>query len=133
MQDIEIINLWKAQNEKIEQSLSINNLHDGLDALKTSYDLEVMPVESNEAIDEADVEPNRLMVAVKKRRFLGAARIEISYAETSGQIRQVRFVRMPYGPEQVTLTMTLIEERTLPANYFAHPSHHAPERDVEIE
>ena len=67
-----------------EQSLPINNLHDGLDALKTSYDLEAMPVESSEAIDEANVEPNRLMVAVKKRGFRGPARVEISYAASTG-------------------------------------------------
>ncbi len=116
-----------------ERSLPINNLHDGLDALHKAYDLEVLPVESSESDIEPNAEPNRRIVAVKKPGFLGPVRIEISYNASTGQIRQMRFVDMPYGPENVSMKMTLIDERPLPANYFDHQSHHDPKRIVEFE
>ncbi len=118
-----------------EHSLPINNLHDGLDALHTAYDLHVIPVDGEPltSIDEADIQPSRLMVAVKKPGFLGPARVEIRYVAASGQIRQMRFFEMPYGPDNVTLSMTLVEERTLAPDYFDHQSHHDRERVVEFE
>ena len=48
-------------------------------------------------------------------------------------IRQMRFVEMPYGPERLTLRLTLAEERSLGADFFRHQSHHDPERVVEEE
>ncbi|QDU82495.1 hypothetical protein Pla110_42530 [Polystyrenella longa] len=116
-----------------ERSLPINNLQDGLDALHKAYDLKVLPVESSESDIEPDAESNRRMVAVKKPGFLGPVQIEIMYNDSTGQIRQMRFVDMPYGPENVSLKMTLIDERTLPVNYFDHQSHHDPKRIVEFE
>ncbi|EMI20877.1 hypothetical protein RMSM_02186 [Rhodopirellula maiorica SM1] len=116
-----------------ERSLPINNLHDGLDALHTAYDLQVRSVETEPSMDKANDEPNQLIVATKKPGFPGPARVEIRYAASNGQIRQMRFVEMPYGPEDVTLTMTLMEERALAPDYFDHQSHHDRERVVEFE
>ncbi len=59
--------------------------------------------------------------------------MEITYVMSTGQIRQIRFVEMPYGPERLTLRMTLVDERHRGAAYFDHESHHDPMRLVEFE
>ncbi|KLU04994.1 putative transmembrane protein [Rhodopirellula islandica] len=121
-----------------ERSLPINNIEDGLDALHTAYELKLLSVEgqTNE-VHEQDVEANtatsRRMVAIKKRGFLGPERVEILYTASSGQIREMRFVDMPYGRNIVTLKMTLMEEQTFAADHFDHESHHDPKRIVEFE
>ncbi len=38
-----------------------------------------------------------------------------------------------YGPDRLTLQLTLLEERHLGAAFFDHSSHHSPERNVEFE
>ncbi|TWU16177.1 hypothetical protein [Allorhodopirellula heiligendammensis] len=112
-----------------ECSLPINNLHDGLDALRTAYDLTLLPALTTDSVDD----PSRRMVAVKKPGYRGPAEVEITYDSANGQIRKMRFVAMPYGVDNVTLTMTLVAERELPANHFDHQTHHAPLRRVEFE
>ncbi len=116
-----------------EHAMPLNNLRDGLEQLHAAYVVEVMPVESPEDNSALNAEPSRLLVAVKKQGFRGPKRVEITYAVTSGQIRQIRFVDMPYGPERLTLRMTLVESRDLGAAYFDHESHHDPKRVVEFE
>ncbi|GAA4451545.1 hypothetical protein [Novipirellula rosea] len=116
-----------------EDGLPINNLHDGLEALRTAYDLELLPREDSEPAAMRDSEIYRQMVAVKKPGFRGAARVEIRYAESSGKISEMRFEEMSYGPQKITLTMTAIEERNLPDNHFDHSPHHGPEQAVEYE
>ncbi|TWU49078.1 hypothetical protein [Rubripirellula reticaptiva] len=116
-----------------EYSLPINNLHDGLGVLRTTYDLNLLPAEVSESGDGSNDGQTRRMIAVKKHGYLGPAEVEITYTASSGQIRQLRFVEMPYGPEDVTLTMTLINEHALAADYFGHQSHHDPHRIVELE
>ncbi len=116
-----------------EDGLPINNLHDGLEALRTAYDLEVLPREDSPSAASQDDEICREMVAVKKPGFRGAARVEIRYAESSGTIFEMRFYQMAYGPQHITLTMTAIEQRPLPDNHFDHSSHHGPQRAVEFE
>ncbi|MGB7347934.1 MAG: hypothetical protein WBD20_27160 [Pirellulaceae bacterium] len=115
-----------------EDGLPINNLHDGLESLRTAYDLELEP-ENAESKTTSDDESKRRMVAYKKRGFLGAKRVEILYDESTGQISELRFDQMSYGPEQISLTMTAVEEQTFPENYFDHSHHHSPERVVEFE
>ncbi|TWU54307.1 hypothetical protein Poly51_30240 [Rubripirellula tenax] len=112
-----------------EYALPINNLHDGLGALRTAYDLELLPADAG----EPDGGQTRRMLAVKKHGYRGPAEVEITYAASSGQIRQVRFFEMPYGPEDVTLTMTLVDDHALPADHFDYQSHHEPHRNVEFE
>jgi hypothetical protein len=116
-----------------EHSMPLSNLHDGLEQLHVAYDVELMPVEPPEDVAIPNAEPSRLMVAVKKRGFRGPKRVEITYGATSGQIRQLRFVEMPYGPERLTVRMTLVDEHNLADSFFDHESHHDSMRVVEFE
>lgn len=115
-----------------EHSMPLSNIHDGLERLREAFDVQLLPVESG---DEANVddEPSRLIVAVKKRGFRGPKRVEVTYSVRSGLIRQMRFVEMPYGPERLTLRMTLVEEQSLGDTFFDHQSHHDADRTVEEE
>ncbi len=116
-----------------EHAMPLANLHDGLEQLHKAYDVEVMPVESPDEGTAENAEPSRLLVGVKKRGFRGPKRVEITYLMSTGQIRQMRFVEMPYGPERLTLRVTLLNEQQLGAAYFDHESHHDPLRVVEFE
>ncbi|HBE62218.1 MAG TPA: hypothetical protein DDX19_05625 [Rhodopirellula baltica] len=116
-----------------EDGLPINNLNDGLEALRTAYDLELIPGENAEPGSEHDGETYQRMIATKKPGFRGATKVEILYAESSGKISEMRFDQMSYGPQQISLTMTAIDEQSLPDNYFDHAHHHGPERAVEFE
>lgn len=115
-----------------EHSMPLSNIHDGLERLREAFDVQLLPVESG---DEASVdeEPSRLIVAVKKRGFRGPKRVEVTYSVRSGHIRQMRFVEMPYGPERLTLRMTLVDEQPLGNDFFDHQSHHDADRTVESE
>ena len=116
-----------------EQAMPLINIADGLDHLRQAYDIEVLPVEPADDDSAGTGEQSRLMVAVKKRGFRGPRRVEITYFVTTGLIRQMRFVEMPYGPERLTLRLTLIEERPLGESFFDHTSHHDAQRTVEFE
>jgi hypothetical protein len=113
-----------------EHSMPLNSIHDGLERLREAYDVQLLPVEIVDDEAAADAEPSRLLVAVKKPGFRGPKRVEITYSIRSGFIRQMRFVEMPYGPERLTLRLTLVEERELGPNFFDHESHHDAARDV---
>lgn len=116
-----------------EHAMPLSNLHDGLEQLQSAYDIQVMPIEDAEASGDQASELSRLLVAVKKRGFRGPKRVEINYAATSGEIRQMRFVDMPYGPDRLTLRMTLLDVGPLLSTFFDHESHHDQTRDVEFE
>lgn len=112
-----------------EDGLPINNLHDGLEALRTAYDLELPTEPDAESSDEA----TRRMIAVRKPGFRGAKRVEILYDDSTGQISELRFDQMSYGPQRISLTMTATQSQTFPDTYFDHSHHHGPERVVEFE
>lgn len=116
-----------------ESAMPLINIEDGLEQLRAAYEIQLLPVENGDFDARSDDEPLRLLVAVKKKGFRGPRRVEITYTVATGQIRQMRFVEMPYGPERLTLRLTLLEERNLGTLYFDHDSHHAPERIVEKE
>ena len=117
-----------------EHSMPLINIHDGLERLREAYEIQLLPVEEQEDKSSLDEEPSRLLVAVKKRTYRGPKRVEITYLVRSGLIRQMRFVEMPYGPQLLTLRMTLVEEgEQLGESFFDHESHHAADRIVEIE
>ena len=116
-----------------ESAMSLMNIEDGLEQLRAAYDIQLLPIEIEEFDDRSEHTLLRLLVAVKKKGFRGPRRVEITYAVATGQIRQMRFIEMPYGPERLTLRLTLVEERDLGALFFDHASHHAPERTVEKE
>lgn len=114
-----------------EHSMPLNNIHDGLARLREAYETQLLPVEPDDSPNEN--EPTRLIVAVKKRGVRGPRRVEISYAAESGLIRQLRFIDMPYGPERLTLQMTLVAEQPLGEQFFHHESHHDAGREVVEE
>jgi hypothetical protein len=116
-----------------EHAMPLCNLHDGLQKLHTAYEVEVLPMETLEEDEASDIEPSRLLVAVKKRGYRGPKRVEITYGASSGHIQQLRFIEMPYGPERITIRMTLVHEQNLPVHFFDHESHHDPKRIVEFE
>lgn len=108
-----------------EHSMPLIHIEEGLERLLEAYDYDVrlLPVETaDDAVAEDN--PTRPIVAVKKRHYRGPKRFEISYSVRSGLIQQLRFVETPYGPEHLTLRMTLIEERPLGDRLFVHESHH---------
>jgi hypothetical protein len=117
-----------------EHSMPLISITDGLDRLRAAYDIDVLPVEDGDAAEvKGNGEQSRLMVAVKKRGFRGPRRVEITYFVNSGLIRQLRFVEMPYGPERLTLRLTLVEDRPLGETFFDHESHHDSNRTIEFE
>lgn len=116
-----------------EHAMPLISIEEGLDRLREAYVIELLPVERQEEESGQNEEGTRLMVAVKKRGFRGPKRVEITYSVASGQIRQMRFVEMPYGPDRLTLRMTLVEQQPLGARFFDHQSHHEADRVVELE
>lgn len=116
-----------------ESSIPLINIEDGLAKLRKSYEVQLLPIESNDGDARPADSPLRLLVAVKKRGVRGPRRVEITYAVTTGQIQQMRFIEMPYGPERLTLRLTLVEERDLGSRFFDHDSHHPSDRTVEEE
>lgn len=115
-----------------EHSMPLINIQDGLIRLREVYEVQLLPIETQDG-SATDAEPSRLIVAVKKRGHRGPKRVEITYSVRSGLIQQMRFIEMPYGPEHLTLRMTLIEERPLDQKFFDHASHHSVDRTIEEE
>lgn len=119
-----------------EHSMPLVDVRDGLERLRAAYDIALLPGGADDAEDGepgASVDPQGLLVAVKKPGFRGPRRVEIAYSAGSGSIRQMRFVGMPYGPDRLTLRLTLVEERSFSPGFFDHGFHHAPDRPVEHE
>lgn len=112
-----------------EHDMPLFSIKEGLERLIDAYDIQLLPIE---VADEpsSNIEASRLIVAVKKRGFRGPKRVEITYSLDSGQIQQMRFVEMPYGPDHLTLRMTLIDEGTFDADFFDHTAHHDSGRMV---
>lgn len=112
-----------------EHDMPLVNIDDGLEHLRRAYDVQLLPVEDGESSEPA----TRLLVAVRHPRERGPRRVEISYEVESGLIRQMRFIEMPYGPESLTLRLTLLSEDLLNELFFDHESHHDANRRVEVE
>lgn len=102
-----------------EHQLSLVNIHESLEHLKQAYDVQLLP---EEPVSDGDVE-TRLLVAIRHRKERGPRRVEITYEVASGSIRQMRFVEMPYGPDLLTVEMTLTSEEPLAADFFEHTQH----------
>ncbi len=112
-----------------EHAMPLVNIHDGLERLHLAYDVQLLPQEDSGSAESA----TRLLVAVRHRKERGPKRVEISYEVESGLIRQMRFVEMPYGPELLTLRLTLLSEEPLVERFFDHESHHDADRRVQEE
>ncbi|MFN9720625.1 MAG: hypothetical protein ACK58L_18150 [Planctomycetota bacterium] len=102
-----------------EHQLSLINIHDSLEHLKKSYDVQLLP---EEPAADGDVE-TRLLVAIRHRKERGPRRVEITYEVTSGSIRQIRFIEMPYGPDLLNVEMTLTSVEPLSADFFEYAHH----------
>jgi hypothetical protein len=108
------------------------HLSDALERLQSVSDLALLPIEDSDN-DSEDAERRRLLVATKKRGQRGPRRVEITYFAASGLIESLRFVDMPYGPERVTVRLSLMPSPSLSEDFFHHRAHHAPDREIEIE
>ena len=115
-----------------EHDFPLIQIERGLAHLQDAYDIQLLPIENSDDSAEAD-SPTRLFVAVKKRGHRGPQRVEITYAILTGQIRQLRFIEMPYGPEHLTVRLTQEEEHRGGPAFFDHQSHHGADRVVEEE
>jgi len=113
-----------------EHAMSLNHLDQALEQLRRAYEIQVLPTEDGEEVDEQHSEPIRLLVAIRRRGERGPRRVEISYGATSRELRQLRFVDMPYGPDRLTLRLTFVESKTFSDSYFRHESHHDGNRQV---
>lgn len=119
-----------------EYALSLVELTATLQQLQQSCDVQI--VEGGTAAeagpqDGVAVAAERLLIAVRRPGFPGPRRIEIAYNAASHEIHQLRFIDMPYGPERLTLRLTLTSRDLLPDSFFDHSAHHAPEVPVEQE
>jgi hypothetical protein len=112
-----------------EHEMPLVNIHDGLEHLRQAYDVQLLPVEDGESSEPS----TRLLVAIRHPKERGPKRVEISYEVESGLICQMRFIEMPYGPESLTLRLTLLSEESLDERFFDHESHHDASRRVEVE
>ena len=109
-----------------EHSIPLSNLSQGLTQIQEAYYVQVIPSLPGDAGDEQDA----VLIATKKRGERGPSRIEIQYASNSGRIAQMRFIEMPYGPERLTVRLTLIDELTLLESFFHHSHHHSSDHQV---
>jgi hypothetical protein len=109
-----------------EHSIPLSNLSQGLTQIQKAYHVQIIPSSPGDTGDEQDA----VLVATKKRGERGPSRIEIQYASNSGRIAQMRFIEMPYGPERLTVRLTLIDELTLPESFFHHSHHHSSDHQV---
>jgi hypothetical protein len=117
-----------------EHSMSFVQIDQLLAQLKSNYHIQVLPGvtaagDAEESLEHSD----QLMIAVRRRKVPGPGRVEIRYDALTGDIHQLRFIDMPYGPDRLTLRMTLVSEESLQPSFFSHDSHHPPEWRVEQE
>jgi hypothetical protein len=116
-----------------EHSMSFTDIRQTLETLKRAYVIELLPVETSESEDNVFSESSRLIVAIKRKGEKGPRRVEINYLVESGRIIQIRFIDMPFGPDRLTLRMTLMDESDLDPNFFHHEYHHPAFLPVESE
>lgn len=107
-----------------EHAMSFTDIRQTLETLKRAYVIELLPVEARETEDDLIDESSRLIVAIKRKGEKGPRRVEINYLVESGRITQIRFIDMPFGPDRLTLRMTLTDESDLDPNFFQHEYHH---------
>lgn len=116
-----------------EQEMPLNDMEAALERLSTAFEIQLAPVETPEGDASPADDPLRLLVAVKRRGFRGPRRVELTYVVQTGEIRQLRFVDMPYGPDRLTLRLSRVDGPSLGDSDFDHAAHHGPDRRVELE
>lgn len=116
-----------------EHAMPLVDLHEGLARLRAAYDVSAsIPWKP---LDQASSSggPLRRLSAVKRRGFRGPRQVDVVYASQTGRIREMRFFEMPYGPDRLTLVLTLLDELDRGDGFFGHAAHHPPETAVEFE
>jgi hypothetical protein len=116
-----------------EHSMSFVHIDQLLTQLNHYYHIQVLPHVTAADSEELSEPADRLLIAVRRQKVPGPGRVEISYDPLNGSIHQLRFVDMPYGPDRLTLRMTLISEASLEPQFFKHSNHHPPDRRIEQE
>jgi hypothetical protein len=109
-----------------EHSIPLVNISQGLAQIQKAYAIQVLP--ATEVDGESPSES--ILIASKKRGERGPKRIEIQYDSQTGRISQMRFVEMPYGPERLTVRLTLMDEPNLPSDFFHHSHHHSSDQEI---
>ncbi len=71
-----------------------------------------------------------ILIATKHRGERGPKRIEIHYDSITGEIQHMRFVDMPYGPDQITIRLSLLDHSSVPDEFFHHTYHQSSDRAV---
>lgn len=107
-----------------EHSIPLANLTQGLTQIQKAYAIQIVPVSSNGVQEDQEA----MLIATKKRGQRGPKRIEMQYQVQTGRIVQIRFIEMPYGPERLTVRLTLIDEDNLPRDFFRYSYHQTAER-----
>lgn len=109
-----------------EHSIPLGNLSQGLEQIQKAYKVEVVTATPSEQLGEQEA----MLIAIKKPGERGPKRIEIQYGKQSGRIAQIRFIEMPYGPDRLTVRLTLIEELSLPSPFFHHAHHQSSDHEI---
>lgn len=107
-----------------EHSIPLANLTQGLTQIQKAYAIQIVPVSSNGVQEDQEA----MLIATKKRGQRGPKRIEMQYQVQTGRIVQIRFIEMPYGPERLTVRLTLIDEDNLPMDFFRYSYHQTADR-----
>lgn len=102
-----------------EHSIPLADLSQGLAQIQKAYTIQIVPVAPSDAQDAHEA----MLIATKKKGERGPKRIEIQYEIQTGRIAQMRFIEMPYGPEKQTVRLTLLEEASLPTDFFDYSFH----------
>jgi tellurite resistance protein len=107
-----------------EHSIPLANLTQGLTQVQKAYAIQMVPVSSSGQLEDQE----SMLIATKKRGQRGPKRIEMQYEVETGRIVQIRFIEMPYGPERLTVRLTLIDENDLPLDFFRYSYHQTKDR-----
>jgi len=109
-----------------EHSIPLGNLSQGLEQIQKAYKVEIVTAAPSEQLGEQEA----MLIAIKKPGERGPKRIEIQYGKQSGRIAQIRFIEMPYGPDRLTVRLTLIEELSLPSSFFHYDHHQSSDHEI---
>jgi outer membrane lipoprotein-sorting protein len=121
-----------------EHSIPLANLKLGFEKIQKAYDVQFLaPAPDDSTSDSSDDTyksessgGEALLIATKHRGERGPKRIEIHYDSITGEIQQMRFVDMPYGPDQITIRLSLLDHTPVPEDFFHHTYHHSSDRTV---
>lgn len=132
-----------------EHSIPLANLKLGFEQIQKAYDVQFLapspddygPDAPNSDAPDADESGDdthqsdssggeAILIATKHRGERGPKRIEIHYDSITGEIQHMRFVDMPYGPDQITIRLSLLDHSSVPDEFFHHTYHHSSDRAV---